>query len=141
MLAELKVLTRLCHKVLYICKHCKVISTMSLPNKYQNGSVDSTVKGVYRASPIKLMIYGNGKCYFAIERRALITPRNKQSTVRCNQGAGMHERIHHHRPIALREDPRDQEHRKVAGFCTWRHIQQDWTACVRKDMIHFVLSG
>jgi hypothetical protein len=53
----------------------------------------------------------------------------------------MHERIHHHRPIALREDPRDQEHRKVAGFCTWRHIQQDWTACVRKDMIHFVLSG
>ncbi|EAT87912.2 hypothetical protein SNOG_04152 [Parastagonospora nodorum SN15] len=32
---------------------------MALPNKYQNGSVDSTVKGVYRASPIKLMIYGN----------------------------------------------------------------------------------
>lgn len=34
---------------------------MALPNKYQNGSVDSSVKGVYRASPVKLMIYGNGK--------------------------------------------------------------------------------
>ncbi|OAL07241.1 alcohol dehydrogenase [Phaeosphaeriaceae sp. SRC1lsM3a] len=33
---------------------------MALPTKYQNGSVDSSVKGVYRASPIKLMIYGNG---------------------------------------------------------------------------------
>ncbi|EUC31229.1 hypothetical protein COCCADRAFT_101797 [Bipolaris zeicola 26-R-13] len=33
---------------------------MALPNKYQNGSIDSTTKGVYRASPIKLMIYGNG---------------------------------------------------------------------------------
>lgn len=33
---------------------------MALPNKYQNGSIDSSVKGVYRASPIKLMIYGNG---------------------------------------------------------------------------------
>ncbi|KAI4641022.1 uncharacterized protein J4E78_010498 [Alternaria triticimaculans] len=33
---------------------------MALPNKYQNGSVDSSTKGVYRASPVKLMIYGNG---------------------------------------------------------------------------------
>ena len=33
---------------------------MALPNKYQNGSVDSSVKGVYRASPVKLMIYGSG---------------------------------------------------------------------------------
>ncbi|ENH99351.1 hypothetical protein COCC4DRAFT_85213 [Bipolaris maydis ATCC 48331] len=33
---------------------------MALPNKYQNGSIDSSTKGVYRASPIKLMIYGNG---------------------------------------------------------------------------------
>ena len=35
---------------------------MSLPNKYQNGNIDSSVKGVYRASPVKLMIYGNGSC-------------------------------------------------------------------------------
>lgn len=35
--------------------------TMALPNKYQNGSIDSSTKGVYRASPIKLMIYGNGE--------------------------------------------------------------------------------
>jgi hypothetical protein len=35
--------------------------TMTLPSKYQNGSIDSSVKGVYRASPIKLMIYGSGK--------------------------------------------------------------------------------
>lgn len=34
---------------------------MALPNKYQNGSIDSSTKGVYRASPVKLMIYGNGK--------------------------------------------------------------------------------
>ncbi|KAH7564329.1 hypothetical protein BM1_01376 [Bipolaris maydis] len=34
--------------------------SMALPNKYQNGSIDSSTKGVYRASPIKLMIYGNG---------------------------------------------------------------------------------
>jgi 3-oxoacid CoA-transferase len=34
---------------------------MALPNKYQNGSIDSALKGVYRASPVKLMIYGNGK--------------------------------------------------------------------------------
>jgi 3-oxoacid CoA-transferase len=33
---------------------------MALPNKYQDGSIDSSVKGVYRASPVKLMIYGNG---------------------------------------------------------------------------------
>ncbi|KAF1937892.1 alcohol dehydrogenase [Clathrospora elynae] len=33
---------------------------MALPNKYQNGSIDSSAKGVYRASPVKLMIYGNG---------------------------------------------------------------------------------
>ncbi|KAI4685007.1 uncharacterized protein J4E88_004450 [Alternaria novae-zelandiae] len=33
---------------------------MALPNKYQNGSIDSSTKGVYRASPVKLMIYGNG---------------------------------------------------------------------------------
>ncbi|KAF2636653.1 hypothetical protein P280DRAFT_408865 [Massarina eburnea CBS 473.64] len=33
---------------------------MTLPSKYQNGSIDSSVKGVYRASPIKLMIYGKG---------------------------------------------------------------------------------
>ncbi|KAF2730221.1 hypothetical protein EJ04DRAFT_567960 [Polyplosphaeria fusca] len=33
---------------------------MSLPTKYQNGSVDSSSKGVYRASPIKLLIYGKG---------------------------------------------------------------------------------
>ncbi|KAF1996669.1 hypothetical protein P154DRAFT_547794 [Amniculicola lignicola CBS 123094] len=33
---------------------------MTLPSKYQNGSIDSSVKGVYRASPIKLMIYGRG---------------------------------------------------------------------------------
>jgi hypothetical protein len=37
------------------------IAKMTLPSKYQNGSVDSSVKGVYRASPVKLMIYGNGK--------------------------------------------------------------------------------
>lgn len=36
---------------------------MALPTKYQNGSIDSTLKGVYRASPVKLMIYGRGKCY------------------------------------------------------------------------------
>jgi hypothetical protein len=35
--------------------------TMALPTKYQNGSIDSSAKGVYRASPVKLMIYGNGK--------------------------------------------------------------------------------
>lgn len=34
---------------------------MALPNKYQNGSIDSSTKGVYRASPVKLMIYGNGR--------------------------------------------------------------------------------
>jgi hypothetical protein len=34
---------------------------MALPSKYQNGSIDSAVKGVYRASPVKLMIYGRGK--------------------------------------------------------------------------------
>ncbi|KAH8622555.1 hypothetical protein IG631_22830 [Alternaria alternata] len=33
---------------------------MALPTKYQNGSIDSSAKGVYRASPVKLMIYGNG---------------------------------------------------------------------------------
>ncbi|KAF2009814.1 hypothetical protein BU24DRAFT_400279 [Aaosphaeria arxii CBS 175.79] len=33
---------------------------MTLPSKYQNGSIDSSVKGVYRASPIKLLIYGRG---------------------------------------------------------------------------------
>ncbi|ORY05696.1 hypothetical protein BCR34DRAFT_490664 [Clohesyomyces aquaticus] len=33
---------------------------MTLPSKYQNGSIDSSVKGVYRASPVKLMIYGRG---------------------------------------------------------------------------------
>jgi hypothetical protein len=114
---------------------------MSLPNKYQNGSVDSTVKGVYRASPIKLMVYGNGKYTFVIERLMLITRRNKQSTVRCNQGAGLHKRFHHHRPITLREDSRDQEHREVAGVCTWWHLQQDWAACVRQDKIGFVCSG
>jgi hypothetical protein len=36
------------------------LHTMALPNKYQNGSIDSAIKGVYRASPVKLMIYGNG---------------------------------------------------------------------------------
>jgi hypothetical protein len=35
--------------------------TMALPSKYQNGSIDAAVKGVYRASPVKLMIYGRGK--------------------------------------------------------------------------------
>jgi 3-oxoacid CoA-transferase len=40
---------------------------MALPNKYQNGSVDSAVKGVYRASPVKLMIYGNGKYLEALK--------------------------------------------------------------------------
>jgi hypothetical protein len=38
-------------------------SIMALPNKYQNGSIDSAVRGVYRASPIKLMIYGNGRLF------------------------------------------------------------------------------
>ncbi|KAF2028135.1 hypothetical protein EK21DRAFT_102085 [Setomelanomma holmii] len=33
---------------------------MALPNKYQSGSIDSSTKGVYRASPVKLMIYGTG---------------------------------------------------------------------------------
>ncbi|KAH8732628.1 hypothetical protein GQ44DRAFT_601598 [Phaeosphaeriaceae sp. PMI808] len=33
---------------------------MSLPIKPQNGSVDASIKGVYRASPVKLMIYGTG---------------------------------------------------------------------------------
>jgi len=33
---------------------------MALPTKYQNGNIDSSAKGVYRASPIKLMVYGNG---------------------------------------------------------------------------------
>ncbi|KAF2467463.1 uncharacterized protein BDR25DRAFT_234165 [Lindgomyces ingoldianus] len=33
---------------------------MTLPSKYQNGSIDSSLKGVYRASPVKLMIYGRG---------------------------------------------------------------------------------
>jgi 3-oxoacid CoA-transferase len=45
--------------------------TMALPNKYQNGSIDSSAKGVYRASPVKLMIYGNGKMC-AIEVRTLL---------------------------------------------------------------------
>jgi hypothetical protein len=35
--------------------------SMALPNKYQNGNIDSSANGVYRASPVKLMIYGNGK--------------------------------------------------------------------------------
>jgi hypothetical protein len=33
---------------------------MTLPSKYQNGSIDSSLKGVYRASPVKLLIYGAG---------------------------------------------------------------------------------
>ncbi|KAJ4345465.1 uncharacterized protein N0V89_011596 [Didymosphaeria variabile] len=33
---------------------------MTLPSKYQNGSIDSSLKGVYRASPVKLLIYGRG---------------------------------------------------------------------------------
>lgn len=33
---------------------------MTLPTKYQNGSIDSSLKGVYRASPVKLLIYGAG---------------------------------------------------------------------------------
>lgn len=42
--------------------------TMSLPNKYQNGSIDSSTKGVYRASPVKLMIYGNGRQTVVMDR-------------------------------------------------------------------------
>jgi hypothetical protein len=83
---------------------------MSLPNKYQNGNVDSSVKGVYRASPIKLMIYGNGKSDVNVKIQVLITSRDKQPIDRCYQGARRHERVHHHRPIALREDASDQEH-------------------------------
>ncbi|KAF1975712.1 alcohol dehydrogenase [Bimuria novae-zelandiae CBS 107.79] len=33
---------------------------MTLPSKYQNGGIDSSLKGVYRASPVKLLIYGRG---------------------------------------------------------------------------------
>lgn len=52
--------------------------TMALPNKYQNGSIDSTTKGVYRASPIKLMIYGNGEHTPSIFSTGLIiNARNK----------------------------------------------------------------
>jgi 3-oxoacid CoA-transferase len=46
---------------------------MALPNKYQNGSIDSSAKGVYRASPVKLMIYGNGKYVRSQVRTQLIT--------------------------------------------------------------------
>lgn len=46
---------------------------MAVPNKYQDGRVDSSLRGVYRASPIKLMIYGNGKRVFAT---CLIQPTN-----------------------------------------------------------------
>lgn len=56
---ELKIVKRLFHNDFY--RRFATYSIMALPNKYQNGSVDSTVKGVYRASPIKLMIYGNGR--------------------------------------------------------------------------------
>jgi DNA-binding transcriptional regulator PaaX len=52
-------LTRLCH--LYHRHNSIQNSTMALPNKYQNGNIDSSIKGVYRASPVKLMIYGNGR--------------------------------------------------------------------------------
>jgi 3-oxoacid CoA-transferase len=45
---------------------------MALPNKYQNGSIDSSAKGVYRASPVKLMIYGNGKLCASEVRTSLI---------------------------------------------------------------------
>jgi hypothetical protein len=83
---------------------------MALPNKYQNGSIDSTVKGVYRASPIKLMIYGSGKFCVIFNLRVLMEPRDKQPTVRCDQGARWHESFHHYRSIALREDPGHQEH-------------------------------
>jgi 3-oxoacid CoA-transferase len=34
---------------------------MTLPSNYQNGAIDSSLKGAYRASPVKLMIYGRGK--------------------------------------------------------------------------------
>ncbi|KAF9735902.1 hypothetical protein PMIN06_009721 [Paraphaeosphaeria minitans] len=33
---------------------------MTLPSQYQNGSIDSSLKGAYRASPVKLLIYGAG---------------------------------------------------------------------------------
>jgi hypothetical protein len=36
------------------------VFNMALPN-IQKGSVDSAVRGVYRAAPVKLMIYGHGK--------------------------------------------------------------------------------
>jgi len=44
---------------------------MTLPTKYQNGSIDSSVKGVYRASPVKLMIYGRGEFSEPSHRAAL----------------------------------------------------------------------
>ena len=47
---------------------------MALPTKYQNGSIDSAAKGVYRASPIKLMIYGNGKTVLKLKALVLINP-------------------------------------------------------------------
>lgn len=47
---------------------------MALPTKYQNGSIDSAAKGVYRASPIKLMIYGNGKTVLKLKVLVLINP-------------------------------------------------------------------
>ncbi|KAF2133076.1 alcohol dehydrogenase [Dothidotthia symphoricarpi CBS 119687] len=33
---------------------------MALPNEHRNGNVDSSTKGMYRASPAKLMMYGRG---------------------------------------------------------------------------------
>lgn len=50
-------------------------STMTLPSKYQNGSIDSALKGVYRASPVKLMIYGRGEfrsCHWGAEAHGVL---------------------------------------------------------------------
>jgi hypothetical protein len=56
---------------------------MALPNEYQNGSIDSAVKGVYRASPVKLMIYGNGSALQSnMVFYMLMITRDKQPTFR-----------------------------------------------------------
>jgi hypothetical protein len=56
---------------------------MTLPSKYQNGNIDSSVKGVYRASPVKLMIYGNGMLHVKAKKKSkllTIMHRHQQPT-------------------------------------------------------------
>src|SRR6266536_1784982 len=35
---------------------------MTLPAQYIDGAIDSSLKGIFNASPIKSMIYGKGTC-------------------------------------------------------------------------------